>query len=45
LDGTVVLEVRRGGRRIGCWADKGVVIEAGDRLLVVDSDALFKDLP
>jgi voltage-gated potassium channel len=45
LEGTVVLEVRRGGRRIGCWDDKGVVIEAGDRLLVVDSDALFKESP
>jgi voltage-gated potassium channel len=42
VEGTVVLEVRRGGRRIGCWVDKGVVIEAADRLLVIDSDALFR---
>ena len=42
VEGTVVLEVRRGGRRIGCWVDKGIVIEAADRLLVIDSDALFK---
>ena len=42
VEGTVVLEVRRGGRRIGCWVDKSVVIEAADRLLVIDSDALFK---
>ena len=42
VEGTVVLEVRRGGRRIGCWVDKSIVIEAADRLLVIDSDALFK---
>lgn len=39
IEGVLVVEVRRGGRRIGCWQDKGLVIEADDRLLVIDSDA------
>jgi len=36
-----VLEVLRGDRRIGCWHDKGVVVQPGDRLLVIDSDAVL----
>jgi len=42
VQGALVVEVRRGGRRIGCWQDKSLVIEPGDRLLVIDSDALLK---
>jgi len=42
VQGALVVEVRRGGRRIGCWQDKSLVIEPGDRLLVIDSDAVFK---
>jgi hypothetical protein len=41
IEGALVVEVRRGGRRIGCWQDKGLVIEPGDRLLVIDSDAVL----
>jgi voltage-gated potassium channel len=41
IEGVLVVEVRRGGRRIGCWQDKGLVIEPGDRLLVIDSDAVI----
>jgi voltage-gated potassium channel len=36
LAGSLVVEVRRDGRRIGTWQDPAVVIEAGDRLLVID---------
>jgi len=39
LEGSLVLEIRRGGQRIGCWQDKSLVIEPGDRLLIIDSDA------
>jgi voltage-gated potassium channel len=38
LDESLVVEVRRGGARLGCWADKSLVIQAGDRLLVIDTD-------
>jgi voltage-gated potassium channel len=38
IEGALVLEVLRGDQRIGCWHDKGVVVQAGDRLLVIDSD-------
>jgi len=41
LEGSLVVEVLRGGRRIGGWADPRLVIEAGDRLLVIDSDAVL----
>ncbi len=41
LEGSLVVEVLRGGRRIGGWADARLVIEAGDRLLVIDSDAVL----
>jgi voltage-gated potassium channel len=39
LAGSLVVEIRRGGRRIGCWQDPALVIESGDRLLVIDSDS------
>ncbi len=39
LEGSLVLEIRRGGQRIGCWQDKSLVVEPGDRLLIIDSDA------
>ena len=41
IEGTLVIEVRRNGQRIGCWHDKGVVVQPGDRLLVIDSDAVL----
>jgi voltage-gated potassium channel len=42
LDGSLVVEIRRGGRRIGCWQDPRLVIERDDRLLVIDSDAALR---
>jgi voltage-gated potassium channel len=36
IDRTLVVEVRRAGKRIGCWRDRNLVIEAGDRLLAID---------
>jgi voltage-gated potassium channel len=39
LEGSLVVEIRRGGQRLGCWQDKSLVVEPGDRLLVIDSDA------
>jgi voltage-gated potassium channel len=42
LEGSLVVEVLRGGRRIGGWADPRLVIEAGDRLLVIDSDVVLE---
>jgi voltage-gated potassium channel len=41
IEGALVIEVRRNGQRIGCWHDKGVVVQSGDRLLVIDSDAVL----
>jgi voltage-gated potassium channel len=38
LEESLVVEVRRGSSRLGCWADKGLVIQPGDRLLVIDTD-------
>jgi len=38
LDGTLVVEVHRAGRRLGGWNHRELRIEAGDRLLVIDSD-------
>jgi len=40
--GSLVVEIRRGGRRIGCWQDPTLVIERGDRLLVIDSDVALQ---
>jgi voltage-gated potassium channel len=42
VDDSLVIEVRRGGQRIGCWQRKDVVIQADDQLLVIDSDTVFK---
>jgi voltage-gated potassium channel len=42
LEGSLVVEVHRGGRRIGSWSEPRLVIESGDRLLVIDSDAVLE---
>jgi voltage-gated potassium channel len=42
LRGSLIVEVRRDGRRIGAWQDPGLVIEQGDRLLVIDSDEALR---
>jgi voltage-gated potassium channel len=44
LPGSLIVEVRRGGRRIGTWQDPGLVVEQGDRLLVIDSDEALRAL-
>jgi voltage-gated potassium channel len=38
LEGSLVVEIHRHGRRIGGWQDPALVIAADDRLLVIDSD-------
>ena len=38
LQGTLIVEVRRGGQRMGCWNDRELQIEAGDRLLAIDGN-------
>jgi len=42
IDGHVsvsdIFEIRRGQRRIGCWADPTLRIEAGDRVIVIDAN-------
>jgi voltage-gated potassium channel len=42
IEGVLIVEVRRGNRRIGLWNEKNLRIEAGDRLLAIDSDAVLK---
>jgi voltage-gated potassium channel len=42
VEGSLIVEVRRGGRRIGCWHEKNLRIEAGDRLLAIDSEGVLK---
>ena len=42
VSGSLVVEIRRAGRRIGCWKDRDLVIEQGDRLLVIDSDEALR---
>jgi voltage-gated potassium channel len=42
IPGSLVVEIRRAGRRIGCWKDHDLVIEQGDRLLVIDSDEALR---
>ncbi len=42
LRGSLIVELRRGGRRIGTWTDPALVIEPGDRLLVIDSDGTLR---
>lgn len=41
LDGSLVVEIERRGRRIGAWSDRELRIEEGDRLLVIDSDRVL----
>lgn len=36
--GTVVVEIRRGRERLGCWSDPALRIEAGDRLVAIDAN-------
>ena len=36
IDGALIVEVRRGERRIGSWTDRGLIIEAEDTLLAID---------
>lgn len=43
IEGVLVVEVRRGGRRYGLWNEKNLQIEAGDRLLAIDSEAVLKE--
>jgi voltage-gated potassium channel len=43
VPGTVVIELRRDGRRLYCWQDTALRIAAGDRLLAVDSTAKAVD--
>jgi len=42
IEGVLIVEVRRGSSRIGLWNEKNLRIEAGDRLLAIDSDAVLK---
>jgi voltage-gated potassium channel len=42
LRGSLVVEIRRAGRRLEAWKDPALVIEATDRLLVVDSDEALR---
>jgi voltage-gated potassium channel len=36
--GTVVVEIRRGAERLGCWNDPALRVEAGDRLVAIDAN-------
>ena len=38
LVGTVIVEIRRGKARFGCWNDPNLRIEAGDRLVAIDAN-------
>jgi len=38
LDGCLVVEVQRAGQRLGSWNHPELRIEAGDRLIVIESD-------
>jgi len=42
IDGVLVVEVHRAGRRIGLWHEKNLRIEAGDHLLAIDSSATLE---
>jgi len=42
IEGVLIVEVRRGNSRIGLWNEKNLRIEAGDRLLAIDSDAVLE---
>jgi voltage-gated potassium channel len=41
LTGSLVLEMRRGDRRLAAWSDPTLVVEPDDRLLVIDSDEVL----
>jgi hypothetical protein len=34
----VIVEIRRGQRRFGCWDDPALRIEAGDRVIAIDAN-------
>ena len=36
--GTVIVEIRRGQRRLGCWSDPTLRIEPGDRVIAIDAN-------
>jgi voltage-gated potassium channel len=38
VEGTVIIEVHRDGRRLQCWKDCNVRIEPGDQVLAIDSN-------
>ncbi len=38
IPGTVIVEIRRGHQRLGCWNDPALRIEAGDRLVAIDAN-------
>lgn len=42
IEGVLIVEVRRGGGRIGLWNEKNLRIEPGDRVLAIDSEAVLK---
>lgn len=37
VEGTLIIEVHRGGQRHYCWKEGGLRIEAGDQLLAIDA--------
>jgi voltage-gated potassium channel len=41
LVGSLIVEIRRGEHRIRAWEDRTLVIERGDRLLVIDSESVL----
>jgi voltage-gated potassium channel len=36
---SVIVEIRRGPRRLGCWNDPALRIEAGDRIIAIDANS------
>lgn len=36
-EGTLIVEIRRGQRRFGCWDDPTLRVEAGDRVIAIDA--------
>jgi voltage-gated potassium channel len=44
VEGALILEVRRGGHRLGCWQDRELRIEPGDRVLAIDSDEVLRQM-
>ena len=37
-EGTVIVEIRRGQHRFGCWTDPTLRIESGDRVIAIDAN-------